>query len=109
MASSTPADGAPNSPLTKMIIGLPKTLTFMIVGALIAYTIWLRKGKATSLPDLPWVARSEKAWIFGNFRTRWWCSMNYEEALRRAYDQVRSRLFLNQTGSPARAYGKHYT
>ncbi|KIW80965.1 hypothetical protein Z517_03988 [Fonsecaea pedrosoi CBS 271.37] len=47
---------------------------------------WRRKSSPT-LPDLPWVARNDRAWVLRDLRTRLWCSINYEEALRRAYDQ----------------------
>ncbi|OAP59844.1 hypothetical protein AYL99_04846 [Fonsecaea erecta] len=48
---------------------------------------WCRSTTSPSLPDLPWVARNDRAWILPGLRTRLWCSVNYEEALRRAYEQ----------------------
>ncbi|KIW32981.1 uncharacterized protein PV07_04487 [Cladophialophora immunda] len=48
---------------------------------------WWRRKNSPALPDLPWVARNDKAWILRDLRTRLWCLINYEEALRRAYDQ----------------------
>ncbi|KIW66429.1 hypothetical protein PV04_05764 [Phialophora macrospora] len=63
-----------------MVMGLA-----VLVG-LIAWWRW-RENAATAPPDLPWVARREGVWILRDWRTRMWCWWNYEEALRRAYNE----------------------
>ena len=76
---------------------LLKVLIFLLQVAVVIYVISLVRGKSKSLPDLPWVAENDKAWILRDFRTRWWCTMNYEDALRKAYDEVCSlSLFINR-------------
>lgn len=39
-------------------------------------------------PELPWVGRNTRAWFFPRTRTRLWTMLNYEEALKLAYDKV---------------------
>ncbi|KAH0831706.1 cytochrome P450 [Fonsecaea pedrosoi] len=84
------ASDASRSPTDILSISLttnPLNIVFPVC-LLLAFLLlhWRRKSSPT-LPDLPWVARNDRAWVLCDLRTRLWCSINYEEALRRAYDQ----------------------
>ncbi|OAL24026.1 hypothetical protein AYO20_10771 [Fonsecaea nubica] len=84
------ASDAARSPADILSVSLTTTSLNIVfpVCLLLAFLLlrWRRKSNPT-LPDLPWVARNDRAWVLRNLRTRLWCSINYEEALRRAYDQ----------------------
>ncbi|EXJ92197.1 hypothetical protein A1O3_00747 [Capronia epimyces CBS 606.96] len=45
-----------------------------------------RSKKSPSLEALAWVGRNDAAWFFPNTRARLWNMMNYEKALKLAYD-----------------------
>jgi hypothetical protein len=51
----------------------------------------LRRNKSTGLPDIPWVGRDRRKW-FSKLRARTWTTVNYETALREAYETVRRPL-----------------
>ncbi|KIX02230.1 uncharacterized protein Z518_08169 [Rhinocladiella mackenziei CBS 650.93] len=64
-------------------------LLLLVVASVVFLIVFISlKGQrnSSSRPDLPWVGRNEKAWFIRNIRTRLWNMMNYEQALRLAYD-----------------------
>jgi hypothetical protein len=63
-----------------------------------------KNDQASALPELPWVGRSENAWFLTNTRARFWTMLNYEEALRIAYEKVCVGLF-DKNSSEACLFG----
>ncbi|KAJ9609815.1 hypothetical protein H2200_006144 [Cladophialophora chaetospira] len=87
MTSSDEYDEISPSIFNSIALSPFRLLIFLLLLALIVAVIRRRIAMDAALPDLPWVARNDKAWLLRDFRLRLWCSMNYEEALKMAYDQ----------------------
>jgi hypothetical protein len=73
-----------------MSSALSGTTTFLAIIApiFLALYTFAQRIRTEKLPDLPWIGRNDRSWFLRDLRTRWWCWVNYEEALRRGYDQV---------------------
>ncbi|KIW95735.1 uncharacterized protein Z519_04320 [Cladophialophora bantiana CBS 173.52] len=76
-----------SSTLSPLAIVVLACVAFILILRLLLLLLRRNSRLGPLPPDLPWVARNEKAWVLRDLRTRLWCLLNYEEALRRAYDQ----------------------
>ena len=73
-----------SDPDTRFLLGA--VLFVVLVCGL--FLIGFRRRKSRSLPDVPWVGRDKIQW-FSKLRARTWTTVNYETALREAYDKVK--------------------
>lgn len=79
LAKSSPEDGD----LKVLIISVLVAVIFISLLLLTRN----RRSSSDALSKLPWVGRDNRKW-FAKLRTRTWTTVNYEGALKEAYDTV---------------------
>jgi hypothetical protein len=65
-----------------LLISVITAVVILLIGFFIARSRRRRSGR---LPNIPWVGRDRRRW-FSKFRARAWTTVNYEAALRDAYE-----------------------